>query len=151
MLTEDTINGRKNFLQGVSDNIRFALFCLSGLVEYSFAYPLLFQNIQLYDLFVKIFFQLNKKAGAVLRILLKEKTEYVFSARRIRNFHKIVEKAQIEDFTFHDLRHTFASWLMQKGRNLKEIQILLGHSTINMTMRYAHLAPEDTRRAVDNL
>jgi len=45
----------------------------------------------------------------------------------------------------HDLRHTFASWLVQRGRTLKEVQEALGHP---MTMRYSHLAPDHLRAAV---
>ena len=44
--------------------------------------------------------------------------------------------------------HTFASHLAMRGATLKVIQELLGHSTITMTMRYAHLAPEVARDAV---
>jgi len=47
---------------------------------------------------------------------------------------------------FHSLRHTFASWLVQKGTPLYTVSRLMGHSDIKMTMRYAHLAP-DTQRA----
>jgi integrase len=56
--------------------------------------------------------------------------------------------ASVEGFRFHDLRHTFASWLIQRGRTLKEVQEALGHQTITMTMRYSHLAPEHLRAAV---
>ena len=49
------------------------------------------------------------------------------------------------------LRHTFASWLIQKGRSLKEVSELLGHSSITMTMRYAHLAPDHLKSAVATL
>ena len=42
--------------------------------------------------------------------------------------------------TIHSLRHTFASWLLQNGMNLSEVQDLLGHETLQMTRRYAHLA-----------
>lgn len=52
---------------------------------------------------------------------------------------------------WHMLRHTFASHLAMRGATLKVIQELLGHSTITMTMRYAHLAPRVAREAVQLL
>lgn len=48
----------------------------------------------------------------------------------------------------HDLRHTCAAWLVSAGVPLTEVRDLLGHSTIRMTERYAHLAPERVRAAV---
>ena len=50
--------------------------------------------------------------------------------------------------TTHDLRHTFASRLVMRGVALKAVQDLLGHATIDMTMRYTHLSPEVKREAV---
>lgn len=56
--------------------------------------------------------------------------------------------AGIKDFRFHDLRHTCAAWLVSAGVPLSEVRDLLGHSSIVMTERYAHLAPERVRSAV---
>jgi integrase len=52
------------------------------------------------------------------------------------------KRASIEPIGWHTLRHTFASHLISKGASIKAVQDLLGHSTITMTQRYAHLAPE---------
>jgi integrase len=51
----------------------------------------------------------------------------------------------------HDLRHTCAAWLVSAGVPLPEVRDLLGHSTVMMTEKYAHLAPENIRAAVRRL
>lgn len=60
-------------------------------------------------------------------------------------------RADINDFRIHDLRHTFASQLLMKGGSLKDVQELLGHKTMTMTLRYAHLTQEHKRKAVNLL
>jgi site-specific recombinase XerD len=50
---------------------------------------------------------------------------------------------------FHTLRHTFASWLVQSGFPIALVSQMLGHSSINVTMRYAHLAPSQEHQAVE--
>jgi integrase len=52
-------------------------------------------------------------------------------------------RAGIEDFRFHDLRHTFASWWVQEGGDLYRLSRVLGHSTLQMTARYGHLRTDD--------
>jgi integrase len=60
-------------------------------------------------------------------------------------------RAGIADFRIHDARHTFASRLVMKGVPLLEVSKLLGHSSLAMTMRYAHLAPDAYDAAIAKL
>ncbi len=65
-----------------------------------------------------------------------------------RAFQTACRRSGIEDFRFHDLRHTFASWAVQNGADLYRVSRILGHSTLQMTTRYAHLATEHLHEAV---
>jgi len=66
-------------------------------------------------------------------------------------FRVVTRKAGIEDCRFHDLRHTFATRLVQADKDLYQVQVLLGHKTNMMTQRYAHHNPESLRDAVEVL
>lgn len=86
------------------------------------------------------------------------KSEYVFcdaQGKRFlqvkRSFASACRRAGVEDFRFHDLRHTFASRLVMRGAGLKAVQELLGHADLKMTMRYAHLSHEHLRDSVNLL
>jgi integrase len=68
-----------------------------------------------------------------------------------RSFKTAVRRAKIHDFKFHDTRHTFASHLVMAGVDITTIKELLGHKTLTMTLRYAHLAPAHKTKAVDLL
>jgi integrase len=68
-----------------------------------------------------------------------------------KSFKIRIEKAGIKNFRFHDLRHTFATRIVQSGKDLYEVQMLLGHKTSTMTQRYAHHNPESLRDAVEIL
>ena len=66
-------------------------------------------------------------------------------------FSAAVEAAGLKDFTWHCLRHTFASRLVMAGVDLRTVQELMGHKTIQMTVCYAHLAPQHRLAAVQRL
>ncbi|MBK5932366.1 tyrosine-type recombinase/integrase [Halochromatium salexigens] len=68
-----------------------------------------------------------------------------------KSFAQARSQAGITNFRIHDLRHTCAAWLVTAGVALAEIRDLLGHSSITMTEKYAHLAPDNIRRAVEVL
>jgi integrase len=71
---------------------------------------------------------------------------FTFAGKRIQKsstaWEKAKERARIEDFRFHDLRHTWASWHVQSGTSLPELMELGGWKSYEMVLRYAHLAPE---------
>jgi integrase len=98
---------------------------------------------------------LNSRADAVLARRGSKSTGLVFGSRRWDHFRTAwdlaVQRAKLVDFHFHDLRHTFASWAVQRGATLQEVKDLLGHSSLAMVMRYAHLSPEHLRNAVARL
>lgn len=65
-----------------------------------------------------------------------------------REFEKAREAIGRPDIHFHDLRHTFASWLIQSGADLMHVRDFLGHSTVAVTQRYAHLKTENLREVL---
>ena len=68
-----------------------------------------------------------------------------------RSFETACRNAEIEDFRFHDLRHTFASQLVMADVNIRTVQQLMGHKDIRMTMRYSHLSDSHLKNAVKKL
>ncbi len=83
-------------------------------------------------------------------IFLNPKTEKPFGSFK-RSFHTALRRAGISDFRFHDLRHTFASSLVRSNVDLYTVQRLLGHTTPQMTQRYAHLGEDQMREAIEKI
>lgn len=68
-----------------------------------------------------------------------------------RPFRKAVRAADLVGFRFHDLRHSAASFMVQAGVPLNTVRAILGHKSLSMVLRYAHLAPEHLRDGVEAL
>jgi site-specific recombinase XerD len=104
---------------------------------------------------------LNAVAVGALKSLLPnmEKNNFVFVSSRGRGalqgsrhwFEKALKEAGVRNFTWHSLRHSFASRMVLAGVDLRTVQELMGHKTIGMTIRYAHLAPAHQLAAVERL
>jgi integrase len=96
---------------------------------------------------------LNSEAVAVFKQWRKQEPEgrlfkVICTAKA---WGALMTAAKIENFRFHDCRHSFASKLVMAGVDLNTVRELLGHGDIAMTMRYAHLAPEHKAAAVEKL
>ena len=104
---------------------------------------------------------MNDRAVEILNEIPKvENNEYIFASpvnegepiREIKKpFKKALEKAGIDDFRFHDLRHTFASHFQMATNDQRGLSELLGHKTTDMTRRYTHLSLKHKKEGVDAL
>jgi integrase len=107
------------------------------------------REIPINDDLKEIFTEIRKEQG------LSSEYVFIYQKRKLRRieraFNAAVIRAGIEDFRFHDLRHTFASHVIMRGGSIKDVQELLGHKTMKMTMRYAHLSQEHKKKAVNLL
>ena len=128
-------------------------------------------NDELAILFKRIKAQQNHKGATVIRldgnnVIRWDRNpvegqnsvlEYVFTykGKPVKNIKKAfktaLKNAEITDFRFHDLRHTFASQVIMRGGDLKDVQELLGHKSMSMTLRYSHLSQEHKKKAVNLL
>ena len=73
------------------------------------------------------------------------------AAHACMTFLRICKRLGIEDFRFHDLRHTAASWLRMQGADIHTVALLLGHKDLRMAARYQHLSPTFLSEAVNRL
>jgi len=95
---------------------------------------------------------------AFIQVKKHPESPYIFCGKDGKPFQNIrksfftaLKKAGIINFHFHDLRHTFASQLVMSGVDLNTVRELLGHKSLEMTLRYSHLSPDHKKRAVDIL
>lgn len=101
---------------------------------------------------------MNSVVAATLKNIKRE-NDFVFPGPRTGErysdifypFKQACKKAGIKDMRFHDLRHTAATLMVMGGIDLVTVKEILGHSSIEMTMRYAHPTPENKRKAVNVL
>jgi integrase len=101
---------------------------------------------------------LNNEAVLVLRKQSRQHKRFVFAyfgksilKANTRAFRNGLTKVEIENFRWHDLRHTWASWHVQNGTPIHVLQELGGWSDIRMVQRYAHLAPEHLSAYAGNI
>ena len=66
-------------------------------------------------------------------------------------FKAACRRAGIKNLRIHDLRHTFASWMVMSGADLRTVAELLGHKSLHLVMRYSHLSPNHLRAAIERL
>jgi integrase len=98
--------------------------------------------------------RLRTKGGLTAPVFLNTRRKGAYKPHSVSHgFRRAVlavqeenESGSLEEVTFHTTRHTFASWLIQRGVPIAEVQEHLGHSSDVMTRRYAHLAPKEARR-----
>jgi len=101
---------------------------------------------------------LNEDAIEVLHKRLGKHEQFVFTygGNRIiqcstKAWKKALQRAGITNFRWHDLRHTWASWHVQNGTSLHELQQLGGWSSLDMVLRYAHLNSDHLQRAAERI
>lgn len=95
--------------------------------------------------------RLTASAKAVIASLSNDRAK-VFDTLNFRKlWEQAVKKSELQDFRFHDLRHTFASWARQAGADIADICEALGHSDISVTMKYAHIKADEHITAFDRV
>jgi integrase len=87
--------------------------------------------------------------GNLINVIQNEPGDRINSVKV--SFSAGVRRANIHDLRFHDLRHTFASHFVMRGGSLKDLQEILGHKTMTMTLRYSHLSQDHKMKAINLL
>jgi integrase len=107
------------------------------------------RQIPMNDLIIETLKNVPKVSESVFYNSKKKRNVSLFAVRYA--FLRACEKAKIKGLRFHDLRHCAASAMVRKGIDLVTVSKILGHSSIIMTMRYAHATPENMKIAINSL
>jgi integrase len=101
---------------------------------------------------------LNGRVIEIIRRQIGKHLRFVFTykGKPIKRFNtrawtNALKRAGIQDFKWHDLRHTWASWHVQNGTSLQELQLLGGWSSFEMVLRYAHLSSNHLKHAAERI
>ena len=105
--------------------------------------------IHLHEEMIMLLKKLKEKNPDSQNVFLSVHGKQLKSVRK--PFHTALKKAGINDFRFHDLRHTFASHFIMNGGDLLTLKEILGHSSMKMAERYSHLAAAHKRRQITNI
>jgi len=89
-----------------------------------------------------------QRVQSISSYVFHENGERLYSVKVQRAFRKALQQSRVDDFRFHDLRHSFASSLVQSGVDIYAVQKLLGHRDGRMTQRYSHLSVDYLRDAI---
>ena len=145
------------------------LLALSTGARYSEIITLKWENIDFKRKLIYLLDTKNKEARSipisnkVYMMLIELKDKYGYSGllfpgkdklnpTKIRNsWVRVIERAGVENFRFHDLRHTAASYLAMNGATLIELSHILGHKTLQMVKRYAHLTDQHTAELIERM
>jgi integrase len=107
------------------------------------------RQIPISDELARVFKEIRKEQHLTSQYVFTYKGQPMKSNKSA--FRMALKRAGIVDFRFHDLRHTFASQILIHGGSLKDVQELLGHKDMTMTLRYSHLTQERKKKAVNLL
>jgi integrase len=97
------------------------------------------------------FVTLGPDAFAILAQCDRNRGKVFDATNRRKLWEAAVKAAGLEDFRWHDLRHSFAVWVGNAGADIAVVQQLLGHSKIETTLRYRKVITGEKARAVENL
>jgi len=173
-----SVEDAKKLIHFCSDHIRpIVILALNTGMRLNEILPLQWKQIYIYDVIdphIELLYTKNNKKRYILLnddmvnlfCTLRETThckqrnpEYVFSSIRSgqplksvrKPFERALRLARIDDFRFHDLRHTFASHYVMNGGDLLSLRDILGHSNLKMVERYSHLASAYKRKMINKL